>query len=124
MVNLKTFLWSQFKFIVQLFVLNKKEEERLRASIRRESHQRRMREKAHQRGMDRGYLEGEFEEEEEDEEEVSIAAIKKQFKPGAKKGEQKKYDTFVNKYVLKQTPVLTETWEKITSKLLTSDIEN
>ncbi|KAK3586624.1 hypothetical protein CHS0354_029505 [Potamilus streckersoni] len=62
----------------------KKEEERLRASIRRESHQRRVREKTHARGVSAGYLEGGYDDEEDDEE-VSIAAIKKQFKPGTRK---------------------------------------
>ena len=38
----------------------KKEEERLKASIRRESQQRRMKEKAHQRGISSNYLEGDL----------------------------------------------------------------
>ncbi|ESO89729.1 hypothetical protein LOTGIDRAFT_77324, partial [Lottia gigantea] len=58
----------------------KKEEERLRASIRRESQQRRMREKAHARGLNAGYLEGY--EDEEDDDEMSISAIKRKYKEG------------------------------------------
>ncbi|KAK1147497.1 hypothetical protein AOXY_G35515 [Acipenser oxyrinchus oxyrinchus] len=45
----------------------KKEEERLRASISRESQQRRMREKQHQRGLSANYLEPDRYEEEEEE---------------------------------------------------------
>ncbi len=59
----------------------KKEEESLRASMRRESQQRRVRERAHQSGLSAGYMEGEY----EDDEEISIAAIKNRFKPGAQK---------------------------------------
>ena len=46
----------------------------MKASIRRESQQRRMKERAHHRGMDRAYLE-----EDEDEEE-SIGAMRQKFK--------------------------------------------
>ncbi|XP_023930509.1 RNA polymerase-associated protein LEO1 [Lingula anatina] len=56
----------------------KKEEEKLRASIRRESQQRRMREKAHSRGISQSYLEDE--EDEDEEGAISLAAIKKSFK--------------------------------------------
>ena len=66
-----------------------KEEERLKASIRRESQQRRVRERAHQRGVNTNYLEGDYEEEEDDNE-ISLANIKKQFKPGAKRRKDKK----------------------------------
>ncbi|KAI7802667.1 RNA polymerase-associated protein LEO1 [Triplophysa rosa] len=61
----------------------KKEEERLRASIRRESQQRRMREKQHQRGLNAGYLEPDrYDEDEEGEESISLAAIKSKYKGG------------------------------------------
>ncbi|MBN3296304.1 LEO1 protein, partial [Amia calva] len=61
----------------------KKEEERLRASIRRESQQRRMREKQHQRGLSANYLEPDrYEEEEEGEESISLAAIKSKYRGG------------------------------------------
>uniref|UniRef100_A0A8C9WHB6 RNA polymerase-associated protein LEO1 n=1 Tax=Scleropages formosus TaxID=113540 RepID=A0A8C9WHB6_SCLFO len=61
----------------------KKEEERLRASIRRESQQRRMRERQHQRGLSAGYLEPDrYEEDEEGEESISLAAIKSKYKGG------------------------------------------
>uniref|UniRef100_A0A3Q1ISE8 RNA polymerase-associated protein LEO1 n=1 Tax=Anabas testudineus TaxID=64144 RepID=A0A3Q1ISE8_ANATE len=61
----------------------KKEEERLRASIRRESQQRRMREKQHQRGLSSSYLEPDrYDDEEEGEEAISLAAIKNKFKGG------------------------------------------
>lgn len=60
-----------------------KEEERLRASIRRESQQRRMREKQHQRGLSSSYLEPDrYDDEEEGEEAISLAAIKNKFKGG------------------------------------------
>ena len=61
----------------------KKEEERLKASIRRESQQRRMKEKAHQRGISSNYLEGDYDE--DDENIISLSAIKKQYKPGGSK---------------------------------------
>lgn len=44
-----------------------------------------MKERAHHRGMDRKYLEGDYDDEEEDED-VSISAIKKKFKQGVQKG--------------------------------------
>ncbi|XP_024151768.1 RNA polymerase-associated protein LEO1 [Oryzias melastigma] len=61
----------------------KKEEERLRASIRRESQQRRMRERQHQRGLSSSYLEPDrYDDEEEGEEAISLAAIKSKYKGG------------------------------------------
>lgn len=59
-----------------------KEEERLRASIRRESQQRRMREKQHQRGLSSSYLEPDRYDDEEGEEAISLAAIKSKYKGG------------------------------------------
>ena len=71
-----------FKFS-GLFASLQKEEERLRASIRRESQQRRMREKQHQRGLSASYLEPDrYDEEEEGEESISLAAIKNRYKGG------------------------------------------
>jgi hypothetical protein len=61
-----------------------KEEERLRASIRRESQQRRVREKAHQRGLSGNYLEGDYDDDDE-EGGVSIKALKEKYKGGAKR---------------------------------------
>uniref|UniRef100_A0A3Q0QU41 RNA polymerase-associated protein LEO1 n=1 Tax=Amphilophus citrinellus TaxID=61819 RepID=A0A3Q0QU41_AMPCI len=62
----------------------KKEEERLRASIRRESQQRRMREKQHQRGLSSSYLEPDrYDDEEEGEDAISLAAIKSKYKGGS-----------------------------------------
>ena len=58
--------------------------------MRRESQQRRVREKAHQRGLTSNYLEGEYED--DDEEAISIAAIKNRFKPGATKGKIREYE--------------------------------
>lgn len=55
----------------------------MRASIRRESQQRRMREKQHQRGLSASYLEPDrYDEEEEGEESISLAAIKNRYKGG------------------------------------------
>uniref|UniRef100_A0A4W3KHY2 RNA polymerase-associated protein LEO1 n=1 Tax=Callorhinchus milii TaxID=7868 RepID=A0A4W3KHY2_CALMI len=63
----------------------KKEEERLRASIRRESQQRRMREKQSQRGLSSSYLEPDrYDEEEEGDEAISLAAIKNRYKGGVR----------------------------------------
>ena len=60
-----------------------KEEERLRASIRRESQQRRMREKQHQRGLSSSYLEPDrYDDDDDGEEAVSLAAIKSKYKGG------------------------------------------
>ncbi|XP_013882113.1 RNA polymerase-associated protein LEO1 [Austrofundulus limnaeus] len=67
----------------------KKEEERLRASIRRESQQRRMREKQHQRGLSSSYLEPDrYDDEEEGEEAISLAAIKSKYKGGGLREER------------------------------------
>ncbi|XP_018431547.1 PREDICTED: RNA polymerase-associated protein LEO1 isoform X2 [Nanorana parkeri] len=61
----------------------KKEEERLRASIRRESQQRRTKEKQHQRGLSANYLEPDrYDDEEEGDESISLAAIKNRYKGG------------------------------------------
>lgn len=72
-------------------VSRQKEEERLRASIRRESQQRRMREKQHQRGLSSSYLEPDrYDDEEEGEEAISLAAIKSKYKGGGGlRGEQR-----------------------------------
>ncbi len=59
----------------------KEEEERLRADMRRDSKQRRMREKVTTRGISGGYLEGN---ESDEEEGVSLAAIKNKYKRGKK----------------------------------------
>uniref|UniRef100_A0A6J0THN7 RNA polymerase-associated protein LEO1 n=1 Tax=Pogona vitticeps TaxID=103695 RepID=A0A6J0THN7_9SAUR len=72
----------------------KKEEERLRASIRRESQQRRMREKQHQRGLNASYLETDrYEEEEEGEEAISLAAIKNRYKGGIREERARIYSS-------------------------------
>lgn len=55
----------------------KKEEDRLRASIRRESKQRRMREKSHSRGLSSAYLEAD-----EDDAAISLSAIKNKYRRG------------------------------------------
>ncbi|EEC10486.1 RNA polymerase-associated protein LEO1, putative [Ixodes scapularis] len=56
----------------------KREEDRLRASIRRESKQRRIREKAHSRGLSSSYLEPD-----EDDAAISLSAIKNKYRRGA-----------------------------------------
>lgn len=56
----------------------KKEEDRLKASIRRENKVRRMRERAHSSGLTSRFVEGDYEEDEDGG--VSISAIKNQFK--------------------------------------------
>ncbi|CAG0895260.1 unnamed protein product [Cyprideis torosa] len=61
----------------------KKEEERLRASLRRETKQRRMRERASNRGLSSNFLEPD---EDSDEEGVSISALKKKYKKGVREG--------------------------------------
>ncbi|GAB1294442.1 RNA polymerase-associated protein LEO1 [Apodemus speciosus] len=72
----------------------KKEEERLRASIRRESQQRRMREKQHQRGLSASYLEPDrYDDEEEGEESVSLAAIKNRYKGGIREERARIYSS-------------------------------
>ncbi|XP_039347334.1 RNA polymerase-associated protein LEO1 isoform X1 [Mauremys reevesii] len=72
----------------------KKEEERLRASIRRESQQRRMREKQHQRGLSANYLEPDrYEEEDEGEEAISLAAIKNRYKGGIREERARIYSS-------------------------------
>ncbi|KFO21420.1 RNA polymerase-associated protein LEO1 [Fukomys damarensis] len=72
----------------------KKEEERLRASIRRESQQRRMREKQHQRGLSASYLEPDrYDEEEEGEESISLAAIKNRYKGGIREERARIYSS-------------------------------
>lgn len=75
------FFFPQSSYFVSLF--GQKEEERLRASIRRESQQRRMREKQHQRGLSANYLEPDrYEEEDEGDDAISLAAIKNRYKGG------------------------------------------
>lgn len=59
----------------------KREEEKLRASIRRESQQRRVREKAYSRGITSSYLEGRDDDEDEEDDSISINAIKNKYKP-------------------------------------------
>ncbi|XP_012861791.2 RNA polymerase-associated protein LEO1 [Echinops telfairi] len=72
----------------------KKEEERLRASIRRESQQRRMREKQHQRGLSASYLEPDrYDEDEEGEESISLAAIKNRYKGGIREERARIYSS-------------------------------
>nr|CAG4644235.1 EOG090X0BPX [Lepidurus arcticus] len=62
----------------------KKEEDRLKASIRRESKQKRMRERsAAGRGLHASYLEPDREDESDDEGAISIAAIKNKYKRGS-----------------------------------------
>ncbi|XP_052223769.1 RNA polymerase-associated protein LEO1-like isoform X2 [Dreissena polymorpha] len=69
----------------------KKEEERLRASVKRESQKRRVRERAHAKGLSGGYLEGYDDDEEE--EGISIAAIKNKYKAGNRKDRQHIYSS-------------------------------
>ena len=58
-----------------------KEEERLRASIRRDNQKRRLKERAQHRGLSSSYLEGGYEDEEDDEDGLtSISAIKRNYK--------------------------------------------
>ena len=58
-----------------------KEEERLRASIRRDNQKRRLKERAEHRGINSSYLEGGYEDEdEEDDGLTSISAIKRNYK--------------------------------------------
>lgn len=58
----------------------KKEEDKLKASIRRENKQRRVRERAHHRGPTASYLEPDYDD--DDEEGISLSAIKSKFKKG------------------------------------------
>ncbi|XP_066052465.1 RNA polymerase-associated protein LEO1 isoform X2 [Chamaea fasciata] len=72
----------------------KKEEERLRASIRRESQQRRMREKQHQRGLSASYLEPDrYDEEDEGDDAISLAAIKNRYKGGIREERARIYSS-------------------------------
>ena len=58
-----------------------KEEERLRASIRRDNQKRRLKERAQHRGLSSSYLEGGYEDEEDEEDGLtSISAIKRSYK--------------------------------------------
>ncbi len=59
-----------------------KEEERLRASIRRENMQRRVKERANQRGLNAAYLEDDMDDDDED---TSIRAIKERYKKNVKR---------------------------------------
>ncbi|XP_055328006.1 RNA polymerase-associated protein LEO1-like [Paramacrobiotus metropolitanus] len=59
--------------------LMRKEEERLKASIRRETQQRRIRERVYNRGITSGFLEGN---DEEDDNTISLSAIKNSYKRG------------------------------------------
>ena len=55
-----------------------KEEERLRASIRREAQQKRVKERGHGRAINTSYLEGDNDD--DDDPSVSIGALKRAFK--------------------------------------------
>ncbi len=59
----------------------RQEEDRLRANARRESQQRRLRERIAGRGLSAGFLEPDRDEDSDDE---SLSAIKKSFKPGGR----------------------------------------
>ncbi|XP_039261956.2 uncharacterized protein LOC120338085 [Styela clava] len=61
--------------------LMKEEEDQLRAHMRREAQKRRMREKAHARGLNTNYLDDRLDEE-EDSGAISVSAIKNTFRPG------------------------------------------
>lgn len=75
------------------FFLFQKEEERLRASARRESQQRRNRDRAHGRGLSASYLEPDRGESDEEENSVSLSAIKRSFKSGAREYAKNLYDS-------------------------------
>lgn len=60
----------------------KKAEEKLRADSRRQNQQRRLREKAHYKGLSSNYLEDRYQSEEEDPSAISLSAIKNKFKHG------------------------------------------
>lgn len=74
-------------FIMRCYVFQK-EEERLRASMRRESKQKRIRERGAGRGLSTSYLEPDNREEDgsEDEGAISLAAIKSKYKKGGASG--------------------------------------
>ncbi len=67
--------------------LMKQEEEKLKAATRRQNKQRRMREKAHSKGLSANYLEDKYDTDDEDNEAISLSAIKSKFKKGAYNGE-------------------------------------
>lgn len=71
--------------------LFKRDEEHLRASMRRQSKQKRVKERAPAKGLTKGYLEGE--EEEEDEGAFSISAIKNKVKSKQKERKEKIYSS-------------------------------
>lgn len=62
--------------------LLQQEEDKLKASIRRESKQRRIKEKSHSRGIGSSYLESDRYEEDDDGA-ISLSAIKNKYKKGA-----------------------------------------
>eukprot|EP00112_Aurelia_sp_Birch-Aquarium-sp1_P007484 Seg1816.10 transcript_id=Seg1816.10/GoldUCD/mRNA.D3Y31 product="RNA polymerase-associated protein LEO1" protein_id=Seg1816.10/GoldUCD/D3Y31 len=66
--------------------MTKKEDERMRAQTRRESQQRRIREKNSSKGLTANYLESEIFEDDEQELEESLAAIKNKYKKDIKAG--------------------------------------
>lgn len=78
--------------LYQNLTLFQREEERLRASIRRENQQRRVREKSHSRGLSASYLEPDGGDYDDDEEAgISITAIKKGKGGGGMFGGRGKY---------------------------------
>lgn len=73
-------------------LMMKKEEDKLRASVKRESKQRRVRERAaggSGRGLSASYLEHDYDDD-DDENAISISAIKNRFKPGGSGGAKSK----------------------------------
>ncbi|XP_075620284.1 RNA polymerase-associated protein LEO1 isoform X2 [Balearica regulorum gibbericeps] len=98
----------------------KKEEERLRASIRRESQQRRMREKQHQRGLSANYLEPDrYDEEDEGDDAISLAAIKNRYKGGIREERARIYSSDSDEGSDED-----KTQRLLKAKKLTSDEEN
>lgn len=75
-------MWQALDILTELvdFVCAQKEEERLRASIRRDNQKRRLKERAQHRGLSSSYLEGYEDEEDEEDGLTSISAIKRNYK--------------------------------------------
>lgn len=77
------------QFVTYTDLCFQKEEEKLRAQLRRESQQRRMRERSNARGLSASYLEPDRFEDDEEALEQSLLAMKRQYKKGLAKGTYK-----------------------------------
>lgn len=85
---------KKFDQCLILYVYFQREEEKLRASMRRESKQKRLKEKGSRRSITSNYLEPDREDASDDENGISLSAIKGKYKQ--KRGKNWKFFMYIN----------------------------